>query len=64
MICWIPSSYPSMKLLRASLYAEALVMYNLYKAGFKVSIPPLAAIVIKSFPYTTLKQCKIQENKL
>nr|ACU24461.1 unknown [Glycine max] len=32
-----------MKLLRASLYADALVMYTRCKAGLKVSIPPLAA---------------------
>lgn len=38
-----------MKLLRASLYADALVMYTRCKAGLRVSIPPLAATAV-NFP--------------
>lgn len=49
--CWTPSWYPSIKLLRASLYAEALIMYTRCKAGLNVSIPPLAARAIKFVQY-------------
>lgn len=46
MTCLIPSWYPWMKHLNASLYDDARIIYMRCKTGLKVSIPPLAATAV------------------